>query len=361
MMDKNALTEKRRETVIGLLKNMNIKKVADGGFDKDDVYDCMQQLCDLYEKNIEELENEYEGEIIALKDKYQKYDDNNELYVSLIMEAKKSSSDIINQAKSEVETILAEGKEEVAKQESELEQMRVGLEAEKQAMSDELNASRQAVEAEKAAMRAEVEAEKEKLFALKNKYNQQINAMEEEFNEIKTNILRTSGKIDSLKSKLPDDESVSWDVIDTANVVDFPAEDIEMEKTFEKPEGIAEAAAHGEISSAEGSGSDENQAMPEEEHPFMEEATAYQTGESEPVSGELTLEDLTGAEKTTETKPQDGQDDDSKEKSESEEVIDLDSFDIELPDFSEEENTEEKTEEEISFEGLEDLFKEENK
>ena len=57
---------------------------------------------------------------------------------------------------------------------------------------------------------------------MKNKYNQQINAMEEEFNEIKTNILRTSGKIDSLKSKLPDDEAVSWDVIDAANVVDFP-------------------------------------------------------------------------------------------------------------------------------------------
>lgn len=30
-------------------------------------------LCDLYEKNIEELEDAYEGEIVALKDKYQKY------------------------------------------------------------------------------------------------------------------------------------------------------------------------------------------------------------------------------------------------------------------------------------------------
>ena len=55
-MDKNALTEKRRETVIGLLKGMNIKKASGEGFDKDDVYECMQQLCDLYEKNIEELE-----------------------------------------------------------------------------------------------------------------------------------------------------------------------------------------------------------------------------------------------------------------------------------------------------------------
>ena len=122
-MDKNALTEKRRETVIGLLKGMNIKKASGEGFDKDDVYECMQQLCDLYEKNIEELEDAYEGEIVALKDKYQKYDDNNDLYVSLIMEAKKSSNEIINQAKDEVENILSEGREEVSKQEEEIEQM----------------------------------------------------------------------------------------------------------------------------------------------------------------------------------------------------------------------------------------------
>ena len=75
-MDRNALTEQRRETVIGLLKGMNIKKSTVGGFDKDDVYDCMQQLCDLYEKNIEELENAYESELGQLKDRYQKYDEN---------------------------------------------------------------------------------------------------------------------------------------------------------------------------------------------------------------------------------------------------------------------------------------------
>lgn len=66
-MDRNALTEQRRETVIGLLKGMNIKKSSEGGFDKDDVYECMQQLCDLYEKSIEELENTYEGEIDFIK------------------------------------------------------------------------------------------------------------------------------------------------------------------------------------------------------------------------------------------------------------------------------------------------------
>jgi hypothetical protein len=47
IMDKSALKDKRRETVIGLLKGMNIKKDSDGGFDKDDVYGCIQELCNL--------------------------------------------------------------------------------------------------------------------------------------------------------------------------------------------------------------------------------------------------------------------------------------------------------------------------
>lgn len=229
-MNKNALTEQRRETVIGLLKNMNIKKSTVGGFDKDDVYECMQKLCDLYENNIEELENAYEAEISELKEKYQKYDDNNDLYVSLIMEAKKSSNEIINQAKTEVETILTEGREQVARQEKELEQMRNGMEAEKDAITTELNASREAVEAEKAAMRAEVVAEKEKAEALKNKYRQQLNSMKEEFAEIKTNILRTAGKVDSLKSKLSDDEAVTWSVTEDLDAVDFPVAGDDVEE-----------------------------------------------------------------------------------------------------------------------------------
>lgn len=234
-MDKNALTEKRRETVIGLLKSMNIKKSEGGGFDKDDVYECMQQLCDLYEKNIEELENAYEAELGSLKDKYQKYDDNNELYVSLIMEAKKSSNDIINQAKNEVENILNEGKEQVARQEKEMEQMRVAMIAEQKAIDNELRASRDALEAEQAAMKAEAEAEKEKMLALKNKYRQQINAMEGEFEELKTNILRTAARIDSLKSKLPDDDEVSWEVVNDIDAVDFPAAEVAVEQTIEAP------------------------------------------------------------------------------------------------------------------------------
>jgi hypothetical protein len=62
-MDRNALTERRRETVISLLKGMQIKKGTNEGFDKEDVYGCIEQLCDLYEKHIGELENVYETEI----------------------------------------------------------------------------------------------------------------------------------------------------------------------------------------------------------------------------------------------------------------------------------------------------------
>lgn len=262
-MDKNALTEKRRETVIGLLKSMNIKKSADGGFDKADVYDCMQQLCDLYEKNIEDLQNTYEGEIVSLKEKYQKYDDNNELYVSLIMEAKKSSNEIINQAKTEVENILAEGKEQIAKQEEELQVLYAGVEAEKAAITEELNASRRAVEAEKAAMQAEVDAEKEKCIALKNKYNQLMNAMEEEYMEIKTNILRTAGKVDSLKSKLTSEETITWDIAPIEDEVAFPEPEIQIEDILEIPEvQIPEISIETPVAEVE---------LPEVEVPVVEE------------------------------------------------------------------------------------------
>lgn len=372
-MDKNALTEQRRESVIGLLKNMNIRKDADGGFNKDDVYESMQQLCDLYENNIEELENAYEGEINELRERYQKYDENNELYVSLIMEAKKSSNEIINQAKTEVETILAEGRDQVAKQEKDLEQMRNGMESEKEAIVKELNASREAVEAEKAAMKAEIRAEREKAEALKNKYKQQINAMEEEFAEIKTNILRTAGRIDSLKSKLADDEGISWTVDKTPGLVDFPVMDEGVEETklpeIELPEiNLEDTVAAGTAA-----------------EPAAEAASAVSdaegTGAAEEAGG-LTLEDLmpehvmpevTGT--ADEAAGADGQE---------AQELKLDDIEVELPDINEANGAAQETAAadapvqtaaaesaaaepenkaddtgEISFEGLEDLFKDE--
>ena len=332
-MNRNALTEQRRETVIGLLKGMNIKKSAGEGFDKDDVYDCMQQLCDLYEKSIEDLQNSYEAELGQLKDRYQKYDENNELYVSLIMEAKKSSNDIIAQAKTEVETILAEGKEQIAQQEKDLEQLRIDIEVEKQAMIAELNASREAVEAEKAAMKAEVEAEREKTSATKNKYTQQLNAMEEEFEEIKTNILRTAGKIDSLKSKLPNDEEAEWKMMNDLEAVDFPAAEIEIESIVETP-ATYEAVAVEEVVAA-----------PIAEEPVVEPVVEEET---------FTLEDLTAPEGFA------GIPD-----AEPVEEFSLEDIEIELPELEEvteaveEAPVEELDLEEISFEGLEELFKEE--
>ena len=341
-MDKNALTEKRRETVIGLLKGMNIKKASGEGFDKDDVYECMQQLCDLYEKNIEELEDAYEGEIVTLKDKYQKYDDNNELYVSLIMEAKKSSNEIINQAKDEVENILEEGRKELSRQDAEIEQMRVGIDAEKQAMNDELNAARQAVEAEKAAMKADLEAEKEKLAALKNKYHQQINMMEEEFSEIKTNILRTAGKLDSLKSKLPEEDFVNWGIIDDAGAVDFPAEEIQVDHTIE-PAAAIPAAPAVEVPFAK----DAAVEIPAGEAPAVE---LYNIPVEDGATG-VTVEEQMDSDTYV---PQDAL--------LAADEISFDDINIDLPDLDTLESApvqEAQAEDEISFEGLEDLFKDE--
>ena len=197
-------------------------------------------------------------------------------------------------------------------------------------MIAELNASREAVEAEKAAMKAEVEAEREKTSATKNKYTQQLNAMEEEFEEIKTNILRTAGKIDSLKSKLPNDEEAEWKMMNDLEAVDFPAAEIEIESIVETP-ATYEAVAVEEVV-----------VEPIAEEPVLEEET-------------FTLEDLTAPEGFA------GIPD-----AEPVEEFSLEDIEIELPELeeateaAEEAPVEELDLEEISFEGLEELFKEEN-
>jgi len=394
-MNKSALTEQRRETVIGLLKSMNIKKSDAGGFDREDVYECMQQLCELYEKNIEELEDSYESEINVLRERYQKYDDNNELYVSLIMEAKKSSNEIINQAKEEMETILSEGREQVAKQEKDLEQMRSGMETEKETITIELNASREAVEAEKKAMKAELEAEREKVSALKNKYKQQLNAMEEEFGDIKTNIMRTAVRIDSIKSKLSDDEDAAWSVNKDLDTVDFPTAEEGIENVFAVEDASADSvpviepevdvdtvAADSVVDTAAESAEDYIETSPEAAPAADGDAGIDMAGSAETAetSNEAILsaqdDDVTTQEKPVEDDSVFTLEDLMSPEEKDVKAIDdgigsdfsLDDIEIELPDLSQTPAEETPATEaanddlvdEISFEGLEDLFKDEN-
>ena len=311
-MDISVLTEQRRENVINLLKGMKIRKSDGDGFDKDDVYACMQQLCDVYEKSIDDLTLGYETELGELQDKYQKYDENNDLYISLIMEAKKSSNEIINQAKTEVDEILKNGKEKIQEQEAQMEQFRIDSEKERESISAELKASKDVAEAEKAAIRVEMEAEKEKLEATKNKYRQQINSMEEEFADIKTNILRTSGKIDSLKSKLPaDDEEINWNVSNDVDAVDFPAEDVAVEDIIPTEEIVIEAV-EGEVEVPANNDTVEeavslDDLMPVEdpiaELPEVEEPAVEEISLDEFEIEEFVIEDVPAVEPMAETNP----------------------------------------------------------
>lgn len=284
-MDKSALKDKRRETVIGLLKGMSIKKSVDGGFEKDDVYGCIQELCNLYEEHIGELENNYEAEISELTKRYQKYDENNELYVSLILEAKKSSNEIINQAKTEVDEILKTGKEKIQAQEEQMEQFRIDSEKERESIQAELKASKDVAEAEKAAMIVELEAEKEKLEATKNKFRQQITAMEDEFAEIKTNILRTSARLDSLKAQTEElAPSIDWEVEEAAIEVEVPEADVEVEEFAEVAAEPAEEAFEEPV--------EETAEEPEEEAPAEEPAVEYKEVEVEAEPEPAKPEDL---------------------------------------------------------------------
>jgi len=235
-MDISVLTEQRREMVINLLKGMKIRKSDGEGFDKDDVYACMQQLCDVYEKSIDDLTVGYETELGELQDKYQKYDENNDLYISLIMEAKKSSNEIINKAKSEVDEILAAGKEQIDLQEQEIARCREAAAREKEELENSLIDARKQAEAEKAELAAQVEAEKVQAEARREQYKDQMAVMDQEFDEIKMNILRTAGKIDGLRAQLEEpDQAAAWEVQDEPAPVDVPESNLVIEETAEAP------------------------------------------------------------------------------------------------------------------------------
>ncbi len=121
-MDRNEIAKKRKEEVVKLLQNMNIKKDAAGGFSKDDVYTCMQILqVSFFEANIAQMEKEYGQDIQVLQQqlntekrtvqqrvaaakkeaeqeaeiknreiqqRLQKYEANNDVYINMMMEAK---------------------------------------------------------------------------------------------------------------------------------------------------------------------------------------------------------------------------------------------------------------------------------
>lgn len=236
-MDRTALAEKRRETVIGLLKSMTIKKDTDTGFNKDDVHECIQQLCNLYETHIEELENGYESEIAKMVAKYQKYEENNDLYVSLIMDAKKTGNEIVTQAQSEVDSILARGQEKIAAKEEEYNSLDAKYKEKVDELEKELSAVKDRVASESASLSLALEEEKEIFNAKRDRYRQHIDAMETEFEEIKTNILRTSARLDGLKSQVENVvEDVQWK-IDRSRSVEIPESDAGVEE-IDIPEEI---------------------------------------------------------------------------------------------------------------------------
>ena len=397
-MDRNALTEQRRKNVIGLLKSMTIRKNTEEGFDKDDVYGCMQQLCDLYEASIENLQDNYEAEIGSLKDKYQKYDENNELYVSLIVDAKKISNELINQAKEEVDNILANGKEKIEEQEKELEAVRESVEEQRDIMLADLDATKEAVEAEKAAMKLELQAEKEKCAALKSRYQQQINSMDGTFEEIKTNVLRTAGQIDNLKGQLQNEDlEINWDSLEEDVAIELPEGDIVLEdiiedvpaaevdtevvedeavETLDVDESLfADADLVQEAAAEEVVEADVELEAPveEAEEEVVEAAEEVAEAVDEPAKEdeEVSLESLfagIGSEPIEDVPAPEAADPDAAELNLDE--LDFDDLDVKLTEISEladavksdipvpQVEPAEPTEE-ISFEGLEELFKEE--
>lgn len=235
-MNRKALEEERRTTVKQLLTGMKIKSTAGGGLDQDSVNECLKNLCNLYEGHIQELEKNYEIEISQLEKKSQKFDETNEFYVSIMVEAQKSYDEKIKRAEAEVQEILEIGVAEKEKLRLEIEEIRLATEMEKETLKADLEALRDVVEKEKNLMRIDVEAEKEKLDALKNKYKQQVSLMDEEFEEIKTNIHLTAARLDSLKAQVDSADTASWAVQTGAIAVDLPEPEEGTENIMEIPD-----------------------------------------------------------------------------------------------------------------------------
>ncbi len=234
-MDKNALTEKRRETVISLLKGMRIRKSTEEGFDKEDVYACIQQLCDLYETHIDELDKHYEVELAEITERCNKYDEKSLQYADIMTSAQKYHDDMVKQTNDEVYELMANAQKQYEDQQLQIENLRRAFENEKEVLGEELDAARNMAEAKKDAMKAEVEAEKEKLDAIKIRYKQKIDVMEEEFQEIRTNILRTATSLNGLKSQVSVVEEGQWTVAESDGVVEFPAADAGVEEILDFP------------------------------------------------------------------------------------------------------------------------------
>lgn len=356
-MDISVLAEQRRESVINLLKGMKIKKSDGEGFDRDDVYVCMQQLCDVYEKSIDDLTSGYEAQIVELQDKYQKYDENNDLYISLIMEAKKSSNEIISKAKNEVDEILASGKEDIARQEEELALARRNADQEKAILAADVEQASADAEAAKAALTEELAAERTKAESAKQKYKSQIAAMDQEFEEIKTNILRTAGKIDGLKAQIQEkDLTTEWEVQETSAAVAVPEPDIAVEETIVEalePEFAAPSYDFSFPAEPEVPAEPEAPAEPEKELTFEDLVARLQKEEFgiEEPAAENFMEEPAVPEAEIPAQLQDALAD----------IADLgvEEFTIDLPGEELVEGAaEEVSDEEISFEGLEELFKE---
>ncbi|MDD6191372.1 MAG: hypothetical protein PUB75_07275 [Firmicutes bacterium] len=229
-MDKAALTEKRGDSVVRFLKSLEIRRVSDNGYDMEDVHECIHQLCRLYETHIGELEKNYDTEIEKLTAKYQKYEENNELYVDLIVDAKRTAGDIISQAQNEVDSILEEGKEKIALCEREQQKLEEEFSNTLRGLEEEVAKARENAEAEKIKIAEEIDKERENLEETRRRYRTQVDAMDEEFNEIKTNIWRAAAKLDGLKAQTENvEEDVQWKLEESSSV-EIPVNDTGIEE-----------------------------------------------------------------------------------------------------------------------------------
>ena len=187
--------------------------------------------------------------------------------------------------------------------------------------------------------------------------------MKEEFAEIKTNILRTAGKVDSLKSKLSDDEAVTWSVTENLDAVDFPVAGDDVEEVT-LPEYIADDAVEVQTVQTADAAPEVLYAEPVEEvhtepaAPFVVDSPfTSEPVYEEPVAAPV-VETETVAEQTSELRLEDliPEQDPIAAAENTAQGMDFNTVNMGMPEAAAAPALDGEDSGEISFEGLEELF-----
>lgn len=223
-MSDIGMSEAKNKEITDFLEKLDIKMARKGGFEQEDVYSKMQDLCDIYEKRIEKMEDYYEDRLSQsggndeallkeneeLRARVKKHDEDSKIFTNLMIDAKRNSEARLEEANAEAEKIIAEANKKAGETILESQNQSEQILTETQQKAEEL--MRENTEAlEKRA--AEQEEALDILRQENAKYVQYIESLEGGIQQIKANLEEIKGKF----SVVMTEKSEMEESVDTAS------------------------------------------------------------------------------------------------------------------------------------------------